>query len=40
MIAESPADKAGLKVGDAIYKFGNVDHTNHENLQNIVKVVK
>lgn len=40
VINNSPAANAGLKIGDAIYKFGTIDHTNHENLQNIVKVVK
>ena len=28
----SPAANAGLKFGDAIYKFGHIDHTNHDNL--------
>ena len=32
VIANSPADDAGLKLGDAIYKFGDVTSTNHENL--------
>ena len=27
-------------MGDAIYKFGNVDHNNHENLNSIVELVK
>ena len=40
VIADSPAEAAGLKVGDAIYKFGNVDSTNHENLTAIVNLVK
>ena len=40
VINESPAQKAGLKMGDAIYRFGHVDHTNHENLNSIVELVK
>ncbi len=40
MIADSPAESAGLKVGDAIYRFGDITSTNHENLQAIVNLVK
>lgn len=40
MIADSPADTAGLKVGDAIYEFGEVNCGNHDNLQSIVTLVK
>lgn len=40
VIADSPAESAGLKLGDAIYQFGDVNHTNHENLQAIVNLVK
>ena len=40
VISESPAQKAGLKLGDAIYRFGEVDHSNHENLGAIVELVK
>lgn len=40
VIADSPADQAGLKVGDAIYMFGEIKNTNHENLQGIVDLVK
>jgi len=38
--AESPADDAGLKVGDVILLFGDVDYTNHENLTRVAKVVQ
>ena len=27
-------------MGDAIYRFGYIDNTNHENLQAIVELVK
>lgn len=40
MISDSPAESAGLKLGDAIFQFGEVNHTNHENLQAIVTLVK
>ncbi len=40
MIEGSPASEAGLKLGDAIYKFGEVNSTNHNNLQSIVNLVK
>ncbi|CDW73038.1 26s proteasome non-atpase regulatory subunit 9 [Stylonychia lemnae] len=40
VINDSPAQQAGLKMGDAIYKFGDVDHSNHENLNAIVELVK
>ena len=40
VISDSPADGAGLKLGDAIYRFGDVNSTNHENLQGIVNLVK
>ena len=40
VIADSPADNAGLKVGDAIYKFGDVNHANHDSLKGIVNLVK
>jgi len=35
----SPASESGLQAGDEVIKFGNVDHTNHNNLQAIKNVV-
>jgi 26S proteasome regulatory subunit N4 len=40
VISDSPAEAAGLKLGDAIFQFGPVNSTNHENLQAIVNLVK
>lgn len=40
VIANSPAENAGLKMGDALYKFGHVNYTNHDNLNAIVELVK
>ena len=34
--ADSPADKAGLKVGDVILRFGDVDIDNTQHLRNLV----
>lgn len=39
VVAESPADTAGLKVGDTITKFGWVDWTNHERLSRVAEAV-
>ena len=36
----SPADQAGLKVGDRIRKFGNVDFMNHEKLSKVAETVQ
>jgi 26S proteasome regulatory subunit N4 len=36
----SPAQEAGLKVGDKIRNFGPVRWTNHENLQKVAEVVQ
>ena len=36
----SPADQAGLKVGDRIRKFGNVDFLNHEKLSKVAETVQ
>ncbi|OCK84865.1 26S proteasome non-ATPase regulatory subunit 9 [Lepidopterella palustris CBS 459.81] len=35
----SPAESAGLQVGDNITKFGAVDWTNHEKLSKVAEVV-
>lgn len=39
VVAGSPADTAGLKVGDTITKFGWVDWTNHERLSRVAEAV-
>ncbi|KAI9753040.1 MAG: putative 26S proteasome regulatory subunit [Lichina confinis] len=36
----SPAERAGLMVGDRIRRFGNVDWINHEKLSKISEVVQ
>lgn len=40
MIEGSPADQAGLKFGDAIYFFGDVNSQTHNNLSSVVDLVK
>lgn len=39
VVAGSPADQAGLKVGDSITKFGWVDWTNHERMGRLAEAV-
>lgn len=39
VVTGSPADEAGLKVGDSITKFGWVDWTNHERLGRVAEAV-
>ncbi|KAF2127907.1 26S proteasome non-ATPase-like protein regulatory subunit 9 [Dothidotthia symphoricarpi CBS 119687] len=39
VVAGSPADSAGLKVGDTITKFGWVDWTNHDRLTRVAEAV-
>ncbi|KAJ4988870.1 26S proteasome non-ATPase regulatory subunit 9 [Stagonosporopsis vannaccii] len=39
VVAGSPADQAGLKVGDSITKFGWVDWTNHDRLGRVAEAV-
>lgn len=29
-----------MMIGDAIYEFGPINHSNHDNLQGIVNLVK
>ncbi|KAI9728306.1 MAG: putative 26S proteasome regulatory subunit [Cirrosporium novae-zelandiae] len=36
----SPADEAGLKAGDGIRKFGNVNWLNHEKLTKVAEIVQ
>ena len=39
VVSGSPADSAGLRVGDSITKFGWVDWTNHDKLGRVAEVV-
>jgi 26S proteasome non-ATPase regulatory subunit 9 len=39
VVAGSPAESAGLKVGDTLTKFGWVDWTNHDKLARLAQVV-
>jgi 26S proteasome non-ATPase regulatory subunit 9 len=39
VVAGSPADSAGLKIGDTITKFGWVDWTNNERLSRVAEAV-
>jgi 26S proteasome non-ATPase regulatory subunit 9 len=39
VVAGSPADAAGLRVGDTITRFGWVDWTNHERLSRVAEAV-
>jgi 26S proteasome non-ATPase regulatory subunit 9 len=39
VVAGSPADSAGLRVGDNITKFGWVDWTNHDKLSRVAEAV-
>jgi len=39
VVAGSPAETAGLKIGDSITKFGWVDWTNHERLSRVAEAV-
>ncbi|EME82679.1 uncharacterized protein MYCFIDRAFT_72007 [Pseudocercospora fijiensis CIRAD86] len=40
VVPNSPADQAGLKVGDRITKFGTASWTNHERLTKVAEVVQ
>jgi len=40
VVPNSPADQAGLRVGDKITKFGSVNWTNHERLSGVAQVVQ
>lgn len=39
VVPDSPAETAGLKVGDTITKFAWVDWTNHDKLSKVAEVV-
>lgn len=38
--SSGPADKAGLQVDDRILRFGTIDVTNHQHLNNLAPVVR
>lgn len=40
VISGSPAEDAGLKVGDKIRRFGNVNWMNHEKLSKVAETVQ
>lgn len=40
VVSGSPADQAGLKVGDTIRSFGNINWLNHERLSKVAQVVQ
>ena len=40
VVAGSPADDAGLKAGDSIRRFGNVNWINHEKLKKVADTVQ
>lgn len=40
VVPGSPADQAGLKAGDTIRSFGNVNWLNHERLSKVAQAVQ
>lgn len=36
----SPAENAGLKIGDKVRRFGNVNWMNHEKLSKVAEIVQ
>ena len=40
VVTGSPADSAGLKVGDEIRNFGYVNNTNHDDLKRVGECVQ
>ena len=40
IVPGSPADHAGLKAGDRIRRFGDVNWLNHENLSKVAETVQ
>lgn len=40
VVPGSPAEDAGLRVGDQITKFGNVNWMNHEKLSKVAETVQ
>jgi len=39
VVEGSPAAQAGMKVGDKIQSFGNINWVNHENLSKVAELV-
>ena len=40
VVSGSPAEHAGLKAGDRIWKFGDVNWLNHEKLAKVAETVQ
>lgn len=40
VVAESPADVAGLKAGDELRNFGYVNKSNHDDLKKVAECVQ
>lgn len=40
VVPNSPADQAGLRMGDKVVKFGGANWTNHERLAKVAQVVQ
>jgi 26S proteasome non-ATPase regulatory subunit 9 len=40
VVADSPADTAGLKAGDEIRNFGYVNKSNHDGLKKVAECVQ
>jgi 26S proteasome non-ATPase regulatory subunit 9 len=40
VVADSPAEAAGLKAGDIIRNFGYVNKSNHDNLKKVAECVQ
>jgi len=40
VVADSPADTAGLKAGDEIRNFGYVNKNNHDSLKKVAECVQ
>ena len=40
VVPGSPAEQSGLKAGDLITRFGNVDKLNHEDLRKVAETVQ
>ena len=39
VVPGSPAEQSGLKAGDLISRFGNVDKSNHDDLRKVAETV-
>lgn len=40
VVANSPADSAGLKAGDEVRNFGYVNKSNHDGLKKVAECVQ